>query len=290
MIPLTFGHQTITVFSKLEPIITLGLSLLIPIIIIESLIMKNYSKRTWWKLFKFCVIINIIASSAAIFFGALFGRSPHVIMVILCWVALLVVIIGAENIIYQKCWQVKHKRKLLLALIIINFIAYFIFTASISLMVSSSVKGEYINRLRCTNNLKQIGIGLIMYADDYKGFLPNKSGYKGFEQLRSNCYRSYDNVYQCPSCNPSPVQPCSVSQAKKQKLTKENVDYIYRSGLKLGDDKKTDYSKIPVVWDKPTNHENYGNVLFLDGHVKGFEGKDWMEQAGIKKTVSQQKK
>ena len=281
------ANQVITIFLIFDFMRFVGLWILVPIIIIEPFILENYSKKSLWELFKFCVVINFISLFAGILLSFF---ASHLNAIPLYWVALITVIIWVENIIYQKHWKVVRKRKLLLTLIIINLVTYTIFTVPFAIIYSRHVEHKYINRLRCTNKLKKIGIGLIMYADDYKGFLPNKAGCKGFEQLRSNCYRSYDNVYQCPSCNPSPVQPCSVSQAKKQKLTKENVDYIYRYGLKLGDDKKTDYSKIPVVWDKPTNHENYGNVLFLDGQVKGFEGKNWMEQAGIKKTVTRQEK
>jgi prepilin-type processing-associated H-X9-DG protein len=282
MIPLTFAYQTITVFSKFNPIITLSLSLLIPAIIIELFILGHYLKTSFWKSFRFCLIINFIASLAAILFGALFGYSPHVIIFLICWVALPIVIILIENIIYQKNWKVVRKKELLQALITINLIAYFIFTVSISLIISSCVKGERINRLRCISNFKQIGLGMAMYADDHKGFLPNKPGIEGLEQLRGNGYSNYNSFYQCPSCNPLKV--C------EQKLSKEIVDYIYRSGLKISVDKDIDYSKIPVAWDKSTNHENYGNVLFLDGHVKGFKGSDWIEQAGIKKTATQQGK
>lgn len=35
----------------------------------------------------------------------------------------------------------------------------------------------------------------------------------------------------------------------------------------------------PIAWDKPQNHTNFGNVLFADGHVKGFVGKDWLAKA-----------
>lgn len=76
MIPLTFAHQTITIFSELDTIIITVLLLILPVIIIESLIMKNYSRRTWWKLFKFSVIINVVASLAAIFLSFIGAVSP----------------------------------------------------------------------------------------------------------------------------------------------------------------------------------------------------------------------
>ena len=59
------------------------------------------------------------------------------------------------------------------------------------------------------------------------------------------------------------------------------MSYVYKAGL-------TDppASMIPVAWDKPDIHENYGNVLFLDGNVRSFGGSNWMEQAGIKKSLA----
>jgi hypothetical protein len=58
-----------------------------------------------------------------------------------------------------------------------------------------------------------------------------------------------------------------------KKLTEEDVGYIYRAGFKEGrDDPET-----PIAWDKPENHKDYGNVLFINGRVKGFPGADWME-------------
>lgn len=270
MIAVTFIHQAITVFSDLDAIITLGLLLLIPAIIIESLIIRNYSKKSWWKLFKFCVIINLIGSLMPIFF-TLFADSLNMRVAIFCIITLLIVIIWVENIIYQKCWKVLRKGRLLLALIIINIIAYTIINDAII----SVRQVQYSKRLCCINNLKLIGTGLIMYANDYESFLPNKFGAKGLSKLCANYLGRHKIVFTCPSTTTKKWEV-------KQKLSEENLDYIYKSGLKYDENKEIDYSKIPVVWDKPTNHENYGNVLFLDGHVKGFEGKDWMEQAGIK--------
>ena len=109
---------------------------------------------------------------------------------------------------------------------------------------------------------------------DYNGYFPNKSGVKGFEQLRTNDYLTDYGVYLCPSSD-------TPKGKDNQKLTNETVDYIYQSGLK--DSENSDQSKIPLAWDKPENHKNHGNVVFLDGHIKGFKGADWMEQAGIKK-------
>ena len=128
---------------------------------------------------------------------------------------------------------------------------------------------EKPRRINCSSNLKQIGFALKFYAEDNKNFFPNE----GFEQLRINDYLTDYGIYRCPFSD-------TVKGKDNQKLTDKIVSYIYQRGLKFN----AKDAKTPLAWDKPTNHEDYGNVLFVNGHVKGFKGKDWMEQAGIKKT------
>lgn len=267
MITLTLASQIITIPLIIDFLRFIGFWLLIPLIIVEPFILERFSKKSLWKLFKFCVIINFISALAGIllsFFACYLNAIP------LYWLALIIIIIWIENIIYQKHWKVARKKKLLLTLIIINLITYTISTVPFGFIYSRHAEYEYMKRLRCTNNLKLIGITLMMYADDYKGFLPDKPGIKGFEQLRN--YFSGHDAFRCLSC------PLTIKQ-DNQKFIEKNVGYIYLNSLRLNPKD----SKTPLVWDKPSNHENYGNVLFLDGHVKGFKGKDWMEQAGIKK-------
>lgn len=134
------------------------------------------------------------------------------------------------------------------------------------------------NRMSCTSNLKQIGLALIEYSSDNGGYLPDKSNAAGLEMLRANDYLTDYGAYVCP------VKPENKGQ-DGQKLTESNVGYIYCGGLRISEKNNEDNYKIPIAWDKPSNHEDYehqGNVLFLDGHVKGFKGANWMEQAGIK--------
>ncbi len=277
MMPLTFAHQTTSVFSLLIPVIITVFLLLIPTIIIEPFLLQTFLKKSWSELCKFCTITNLISSLSGILF-AVFARNPMPIFIVLpCWLAFPIVIIWIENVTYRKYWKETHKAKLLGTLIIINLISYIFFSVFTLVIISPPIDDAYMHRLRCTNNLKQIGLGLAMYGSDYKDFLPNNSGIKGFKQLRN--YSLNNDVFRCPSTT-------TPHGDDNQKLTIENVDYIYQGGLKFNDKD----AKTPLAWDKPTNHEDYGNVVFLDGHVSGFKGKDWMEQAGIKKTAAQQKK
>ncbi len=103
----------------------------------------------------------------------------------------------------------------------------------ISLLLPSLAKvNETARRVVCQSNVRQIGLGLVMYADDYKGFLPpsiymplgasgmmprgegvrpqdmvairlpvleNPNGWDGLGMLYQHGYMSAPKVYYCPS-------------------------------------------------------------------------------------------
>jgi prepilin-type processing-associated H-X9-DG protein len=188
--------------------------------------------------------------------------------------AAFVTLIIIESIFYCKFEKEREKSEMILLAIVINLIA--VILSSPFLLSTTHKPDKYMFRISCTSNLKLIGLSLKQYAMDYDDWFPDKSGPLGFEKLRSTGYLTDYGVYRCPSCK-------GPRGEGNQKLNNKIVDYVYRSGLK--DNDGSDQSKTPLAWDRPTNHENYGNVLFLDGHVKGFHGANWMEQAGIKKTA-----
>jgi len=49
-----------------------------------------------------------------------------------------------------------------------------------------------------------------------------------------------------------------------------NASYAYAGGL-------TEASSVDsaVASDRSGNHNKYGNILFVDGHVKGYAGGSW---------------
>ncbi len=123
------------------------------------------------------------------------------------------------------------------------------------------------------NNLKQIGLALCMYAMDYKNKFPAPDGAAGFELLRKEEYLTEPKIFICPATDTKPAKP-------GEKLTEATVDYVYRGGAVYGKGGDT-----PVAWDKHGNFKDFGNVLYADGHVSGFSGKDWMEKAGVSKLI-----
>jgi prepilin-type processing-associated H-X9-DG protein len=251
-----------------------ALLLLIPIIIIEAILLKIFFKKGWVESFKFCAIANIISTIVGVLLivAEIAAYIILSVMILLLFPGACALSIWIEYKIYKRSWKDIPYKKLLKAVIIVNIITYIplLILASYIHSQNYAKRMEKPRRISCSSNLKQIGLALRCYAADNKDFFPNE----GFEQLRTNDYLTDYGVYRCPSSD--------ISKGKdNEKITEKIVSYVYQKGLKL----KSNIINIktPIVWDKPENHKDYGNVLFLDGHVKGFKGADWMERAGIKK-------
>ncbi len=118
---------------------------------------------------------------------------------------------------------------------------------------------ERARRISCYSNLHSIGLSLLQYSLDY-GFLPDKDGCEGLEQLRAEDYLTDYGIYTCPS---------TLTRSGDSGGLKESIcDYAYIGGYKAGGSSMSGH--LPVMFDKPGNHRNYFNVLYKNGSAEAF--------------------
>ena len=158
-------------------------------------------------------------------------------------------------------------------------------------------------RASCTSNLKQIGQALEFYAQGNKSQLrphgvaktrsgtaaakaditPDAAGASNaMEVLRSNGHLTDHKVYVCPSS--------SVAKAGKDddrlsfdagNLTYGYVyiDSQYSSASAVSSDLLA--RKAPVGKITKSNHRDFGNFLYADGHVAGYASARWYTRENI---------
>lgn len=135
---------------------------------------------------------------------------------------------------------------------------------------------EKARQISCASNLKQIGVALRHYSADNGGSLPSGEGIEGLNKLWLGGYLSDPKVFICPSSQ------SYVLATPGKPLCEENVCYCYiDQGRKASDAAST--PRCPIGSDKIGMHASYGNILFLDGYVQGFNGEKWYEQGGLVK-------
>lgn len=162
-------------------------------------------------------------------------------------------------------------------------------------------------RIKCTNNLKQQGLGFMLYADDNDGFIPNNwYGATNFDEafLSSNRFRcdggnygvgkslfedgyiSSAMVFQCPCATNTSVPQTQYANFYGMKYASAyNLGWLCTSYYYRVANDVTDWSAtiLPHKLDKPSRAlaaDAFWGDSNPDGHFKHYGGQNTLFQDG----------
>jgi prepilin-type N-terminal cleavage/methylation domain-containing protein/prepilin-type processing-associated H-X9-DG protein len=172
------------------------------------------------------------------------------------------------------------------------------------LLPALSQAREKARAISCVSNMKQIGLAVAMYADDFDGIYvpgsvrnPTSGATTGDKQLLyNNKYLNDSNVWVCPSCNGTTNlnlggygsnlrhvhRDCNWSSGQERRQsdikrpsqiisycetsnTTENVGYTYSFCPK---DATSSWAPNTYPWCISPRHNRRPGVLFIDAHVE----------------------
>src|SRR5687768_8823061 len=162
------------------------------------------------------------------------------------------------------------------------------------LLPTLSAARERGRRVKCLANLRSLGLGMRLYAEDHRDRLPNTNppgtgiDYDASNFVLTNLSKLYvrsPGVFHCPS--DQDPQPETVATADYTLPNSARVSYDFYSVFWVPEKgpKLTKLKDAPLAWDlsagsKPPaeqqNHANIGgNVVFADGHADWQPTPDW---------------
>lgn len=169
---------------------------------------------------------------------------------------------------------------------------------------------ENARRASCQSNLKQLGLGMMQYNQDYDEKLPlyyNGATGLGWGHV-IDPYLKSDQLFKCPSSadvlsesdyaynlwlgysNAIPAGPLSISVLTQPSVTVMMMDMLpglkraWSAGDGFGDCSSTStcvpgtYAKLAAGADR---HLGGGNFVFTDGHVKWYKAVNTQDSAAV---------
>ena len=161
------------------------------------------------------------------------------------------------------------------------------------LMPALSAAREKASRTKCLANLRTLGQGMVMYANESKNWLPNANpigeanNYDGTNAVLVALNRDYIRapaVFHCPS--DGDPEPKEIETADYVKPNSARVSYDFYSVWWMPEHgpKVTKIKDAPIAWDldggrpliRRQNHgRGGGNVVFNDGHAEWQAREQW---------------
>ena len=142
------------------------------------------------------------------------------------------------------------------------------------------------HRSQCISNLKQMGLGLIQYTQDYDGKAPPISNARGGWRRLVFLYVRSETVFRCPAARGDKTGATDyffnarlAGANGKLSLNRnaKSVAFTILSGDGADDaDVSANLSQFPNAWRTDESspawrHLDGANYLFIDGHVKWFK-------------------
>ena len=153
-------------------------------------------------------------------------------------------------------------------------IGAFVSLSILGILIAPAFRGTHGHgapRTKCASNLRQIGQGIMLYANDHQGVWPDTLDELILKaDLNSECFV-------CPSTRDS-AAPGATAQEQVANLYKAGQSFVYLGkGLK-----EPVHADRVVAYEAIGNHEASGmNVLFGDGHV------EWLSEPQAKKLLAE---
>ena len=132
-----------------------------------------------------------------------------------------------------------------------------IFLASI-VLPSMCVAREPSNRVKCSSNLRQIGLACLMYANAHEGHFPPDIDAIVRADISAECFV-------CPSSSDDRATGATTEEVIAHLHEPHHVSYVYVGSNLMN----TESAETVVAYENMKNHSGTGmNVLYGDGHVE----------------------